>query len=81
MGNYIYTREEFEQYSNDLFEFMIKEKIEPQKHEIYSLKDVARAHTVRMACLEAVMLTLPGSRKSENDRQTRDEAMRDLVLA
>jgi hypothetical protein len=53
LDNYIYTRAEFEHYSAELFEFMIEEKIEPQKHETYPLKGVARAHTVRISCLEA----------------------------
>ncbi|KAI9732326.1 MAG: NADPH:quinone reductase [Cirrosporium novae-zelandiae] len=42
--NYIVTREEFETASNDLFSFMIKDKMDVRIHEIYPLKDIARAH-------------------------------------
>lgn len=42
--SYITTREEFEQYAGELFEFMIKNKIDVKVHEVYPLKDVARAH-------------------------------------
>ncbi|KAL8906995.1 MAG: hypothetical protein Q9207_001681 [Kuettlingeria erythrocarpa] len=43
--NYIYTREEFEHYSNKLWKMMVHEKFTVRIHEIYPLKDVARAHT------------------------------------
>ena len=42
--SYITTREEYEQYAGELFEFMIKNKIDVRVHEIYPLKDVMRAH-------------------------------------
>jgi NADPH:quinone reductase-like Zn-dependent oxidoreductase len=42
--SYITTREEFEQYAGELFEFMIKNKIDVRVHEVYPLKEVARAH-------------------------------------
>ncbi|KAL8700200.1 MAG: hypothetical protein Q9224_001080 [Gallowayella concinna] len=42
--NYIYTREEFEQYSAALFKLMIDRKFSVRIHETYPLKDVARAH-------------------------------------
>jgi len=41
--NYIATREEFETYSNELFDFMIKNKIDVRVHEVYPLKEAARA--------------------------------------
>ncbi|KAF4637736.1 hypothetical protein G7Y89_g338 [Cudoniella acicularis] len=43
--NYIYTREEFEKYSAELFDFIIKDKMNVKIHEIYPLAEVARAHT------------------------------------
>jgi len=44
--NYIYTRQEFEHYANELFEMMSKDKMNVRIHEIYPLKEVARAHNV-----------------------------------
>ena len=44
--NYIYTREEFEKYTNELFNFVLKEKMDVRIHEVYPLQDVARAHNV-----------------------------------
>lgn len=44
--NYIYTREEFEHYANELFQMMIVDKFNVRIHEIYPLQDVARAHNV-----------------------------------
>jgi NADPH2:quinone reductase len=43
--NYIYTREEYEKYCAELFDFIIKDKINVRIHETYPLKDIARAHT------------------------------------
>ncbi|KAI4182829.1 MAG: hypothetical protein L6R41_005759 [Letrouitia leprolyta] len=43
--NYLYTREEYEHYSNELWKLMIDHKFNVRIHEIYPLKDVARAHT------------------------------------
>lgn len=40
---YITTREEFEQYANELFDFMVKNKIDVRVHEVYPLKEVGRA--------------------------------------
>ncbi|KAI4140562.1 MAG: hypothetical protein L6R39_005749 [Caloplaca ligustica] len=45
LNNYIYTRDEFEHYSNKLWEMMVNDKFSVRIHEIYPLKDVARAHT------------------------------------
>jgi NADPH:quinone reductase-like Zn-dependent oxidoreductase len=42
--NYITTREEFESNSNDVFNFLLKGHVEQAIHEVYPLKDVARAH-------------------------------------
>ena len=42
--NYIYTREEFERYSNELFGFIAGGMAKVQIHEIYPLQEVARAH-------------------------------------
>jgi NADPH2:quinone reductase len=43
--NYIATREEFEKYTAELFDFIIKEKMTVRVHEIYPLVEVARAQT------------------------------------
>jgi len=42
---YIHTREEFEGYAAELFDFIIKEKLNIRIHETYPLQEVARAHT------------------------------------
>jgi NADPH2:quinone reductase len=43
--NYLYTREEFEQYAGELFQFILKGDIDVRISEIYPLQEVARAHT------------------------------------
>ncbi|KAL8867173.1 MAG: hypothetical protein Q9174_005829, partial [Haloplaca sp. 1 TL-2023] len=43
--NYIYTREEFEHYSNRLWEMMTEKKFNVRIHKTYELKDIATAHT------------------------------------
>lgn len=45
LSNYVYTREEFERYSNELFGFISGGMVKVQIHEIYPLQEVARAHT------------------------------------
>lgn len=45
LHNYIATREEFEKYTGELFDFIVKGKLNVRIHEIYPLEDVARAHT------------------------------------
>ncbi|KAI9753915.1 MAG: hypothetical protein M4579_004936 [Chaenotheca gracillima] len=42
--NYITLREEFEAYVNELFDFILKDKLNVRIHETYPLQDVARAH-------------------------------------
>ncbi len=44
--NYLSTREEFEDYTKELFDFMMVDKMNVQIHEIYPMEDVARAHNV-----------------------------------
>ena len=44
--NYIATREEFEQYTNELFDFIIKDKMDVRIHKLYDLENVATAHEV-----------------------------------
>ena len=44
--NYIYTREEYEKYADELFRLMIEEKFDVRIHKTYSLKDAAHAHEV-----------------------------------
>lgn len=43
--NYIYTREEFELYTGQLFDMILKEGIDVRVHDTYPLADVAKAHT------------------------------------
>jgi len=42
--NFIATREEFEGYTRELLDFIIKDKMDVRIHETYALSDVARAH-------------------------------------
>jgi NADPH2:quinone reductase len=42
--NYIYTREEFDHYSSELFNFILKDKLNVRIHETYPLEEVQRAH-------------------------------------
>ncbi|KAA8570744.1 hypothetical protein EYC84_000139 [Monilinia fructicola] len=42
---YIATREEFEAYTKELFDFIIKDKLNVKIHEIYPLEEVRRAHS------------------------------------
>lgn len=41
---YIVTREEFEGYVNELFQFILKDKLDVRIHETYPLSEVKRAH-------------------------------------
>ncbi|KAM3069496.1 NADPH:quinone reductase [Clarireedia jacksonii] len=43
--SFIQTREEFEGYVAELFDFIIKDKLNVRIHEIYPLQEVARAHS------------------------------------
>lgn len=42
--NYIYSREEFESYTKELFQYVAGGKLKVKVHEIYPLEDVRRAH-------------------------------------
>jgi NADPH2:quinone reductase len=42
---YIATREEYEKYCAELFDFIIKDKLNVKIHETYPLADIQRAHT------------------------------------
>ncbi|KAF2655556.1 NAD(P)-binding protein [Lophiostoma macrostomum CBS 122681] len=42
--NYIYTREETQQYASELFDFITKDKLNVHIHNVYPLEDVKRAH-------------------------------------
>ena len=44
--NYIYSREEYEKYADELFRLMIEEKFDVRIHKTYPLKDAAQAHVV-----------------------------------
>ncbi|KAF2265764.1 NAD(P)-binding protein [Lojkania enalia] len=41
--NYIYTREEFQQYAAELWNFIEKDKLNVQIHDVYALHDIVRA--------------------------------------
>ena len=41
--NYMYTREEFLQYSAELWDLITKENLKVKIHEVYPLSDVQRA--------------------------------------
>lgn len=43
--NYIYTREEFEKYTGELFDFIVKDKLNVRIHDTYPLAEVAKAQT------------------------------------
>lgn len=43
--NYIYTRDEYEKYTGELFDFIIKGELNVKVHETYPLAEVARAQT------------------------------------
>lgn len=42
--NYLVTREEFEHWSNELLDVMVKHNIDVRIHEVYPLSDIKRAH-------------------------------------
>nr|OQO13164.1 hypothetical protein B0A51_16978 [Rachicladosporium sp. CCFEE 5018] len=42
--NAIFTREEYEGYTKELFDFILKDKLDTRIHEVYPLSEVARAH-------------------------------------
>ncbi|CAG8961619.1 hypothetical protein HYFRA_00006155 [Hymenoscyphus fraxineus] len=42
---YISTREEYEKYCGELFDFILKDKMNVKIHETYPLADIQRAHT------------------------------------
>jgi len=43
--NYIHTREEFERYTTELFDFIVKNELKIRVHETYPLAEIQRAHT------------------------------------
>ncbi|GAB7362750.1 hypothetical protein MBLNU230_g3055t1 [Neophaeotheca triangularis] len=42
--NYIATREEYEKYTTELYDLILKDKMDARIHETYPLSEVARAH-------------------------------------
>lgn len=42
---YIYTRVEFEHYTGELYDLILRENLNARIHEVYPLSEVARAHT------------------------------------
>ncbi|KAF2838961.1 NAD(P)-binding protein [Patellaria atrata CBS 101060] len=42
---YLATREEAEHYASELWDFMLKDKLQVRIHDVYPLRDVARAHS------------------------------------
>jgi len=79
--NYIYTREEFDQYTTELFTLMTEKNLNVKIWDTYPLKDVARAHNVSTPPPK-VFLRIPsqdhqanthstaGSRNQKNNGQT-----------
>jgi len=43
--NYIFTREEFEKYTSELFDFIAKGELNVRIHETYPLEDIKQAHS------------------------------------
>ena len=48
--NYIYTREELDHYTGELFRLMTEKNFKVRIHKIYPLKNVAQAHNVSFIC-------------------------------
>lgn len=46
--SYIYTREEFDHYSNKLFNMIEEKKLDVRIYNTYPLSEVATAHTVSL---------------------------------
>lgn len=46
--NFVATPEETDKYASELLDMMIKGHIDVRIHEIYPLKDIARAHQVSL---------------------------------
>jgi len=42
--NYVAEREELETYTAELWDFIVKDKLDPRIHEVYPLKDIVRVH-------------------------------------
>lgn len=77
--NYIYTREEFEHYTKELFQMMSRDKFNVRIHEIYPLEEVARAHNVGfgsfMLSLRYLANGIAGSGRTEDDREATYETI------
>jgi NADPH:quinone reductase-like Zn-dependent oxidoreductase len=68
--NYIATREEFEQYTSELFDFIVKDKMDVRIHKVYDLENVATAHEVSrrrrpQGLWNAIMTVLTRTRTSK----------------
>lgn len=59
--NYIYTPEEFERYTNELWMLMTEDKFNIKIYEVYPLEDVKRAHTVSTFQTEVYCLLGPAN--------------------
>lgn len=44
LQNYVFTREEAENYVDQLLDLIIKQRVNVWIHKVYPLEDVARAH-------------------------------------
>lgn len=69
--NYIATRDEFETYTNELFGFITKDKLDVRIHEVYPLAEVARAHEVGFSFHER-----PNTFVADSSRRTSKDARR-----
>ena len=62
--NYVHTSEEWEHYTSRLWKMMEEDKMTVRIHEVYPLKDVARAHNVSLG------MTLFAERLSNGPNRT-----------
>lgn len=44
VNGYVANREDFEKYSNELFDLIISKKVDVAIHKVYPLQDAAKAH-------------------------------------
>ena len=75
--NYIATTEEWEYYTAKLWKLMEEDDMKVKIHEIYPLKDVARAHTVSLGMIvRSIRLSgVTGSRRPKDYGQAAHDAV------
>ena len=74
--NYVYTREELEHYTSRLWKMIEEDKMTVRIHEVYPLKDVARAHNVSLGMIflrrDYLMDLIGSGRPKEYGQATHD---------